>query len=119
MKALNAPSRTMALLLTIVLLFLAPGAGPVVDDFAIAFLGTHEASAQENVDQPETWIVESSLQEKRYRPSAAIWNDQIYVLGGMENEIDRFLHDTIERTTINPDGSLEPWQIIGTLPEPR
>jgi Tol biopolymer transport system component len=114
MKALNAPSRTVALLLTLVLLLLAPGAGPFVDDFASAFLGTHEASAQ-----AETWIVENSLLTKRYRAGGALWNDRIYVLGGMENEIDRFLHDTIERTTINPDGSLQPWQIIGTLPGPR
>jgi len=119
MKTFKAPSRTAAIVLTLVMLLLAHGARPFVDHSAIAVLVAGEAIAQETVDQAETWTDVSSLLTKRYRHGVALWNNQIYVLGGMQNEIDRLLLDSIESTTINPDGSLEPWQIIDTLPAPR
>jgi hypothetical protein len=119
MKKSKALARFGTLGLILVTLLPTQGARRWTGYNTVAALEADLNIAQEGVNPSESWIDDSSLQVKRYRHSIALWNDHIYVMGGMENEIDRFKHDTIERTAINPDGSLEPWQTIGTLPDPR
>jgi len=113
MKTINTPSRYAAIALALVLLLLVQGTRPFVDRFTVA---AFEADEQESVSAAQTWIDESSLQFKRYQHSIAVWNDHIYVFGGAENDSWAFL-DSIERATINPDGSLGVWEILSlTLP---
>jgi hypothetical protein len=110
-------SRYATVALVMVLLLLAQGARPSVDQITVAALEADEAIVQESVNQAEAWVDVSSLQTERYRHSIAVWNDYIYVFGGAKNGPE--LLDTIERAAVHPDGSLGPWQVIGTLPAPR
>ncbi|MHC1733387.1 MAG: choice-of-anchor D domain-containing protein [Bacteroidales bacterium] len=66
---------------------------------------------------PTGWQYTSNLVTPRYMHGVARWGNNLYVLGGEGS--GAAILSSIERTTINPDGSLSAWQIIGQLSSAR
>jgi hypothetical protein len=62
------------------------------------------------------WSFTSSLVTGRQTPGVAAWGNYVYVLGGTNSS---GALASVERATINPDGSLGTWSTIGTLPAAR
>ncbi len=62
------------------------------------------------------WTPTSPLQKGRFGPAIAIHGGFIYAIGGLAGPT--YL-DSIERTRIEGEGKLSPWQYVTPLPEPR
>lgn len=67
------------------------------------------------------WQPTSALQQGRIYLAAVALGRHIYALGGGSGPIgeDNQPVASVERATINPDGSLSPWQVISTMQLPR
>ncbi len=64
----------------------------------------------------EKWQATTAMQQGRYGLSSASHENFLYALGGISGA--EYL-DSIERTTVGPDGALAPWQYTTPLDQPR
>ncbi len=62
------------------------------------------------------WKAVEPLQKGRFGPAIAIHGGFIYAIGGLAGPT--YL-DSIERTRVEGEGKLSPWQYVTPLPEPR
>ncbi len=64
----------------------------------------------------DPWTPTSPLQKGRFGPAIAIHGGFIYAIGGLAGPT--YL-ESIERTRVEGEGKLSPWQYVTPLPEPR
>jgi len=62
------------------------------------------------------WQATSPMTIARAGAAIVRYKNTVYVFGGVDGV--NFL-SSVESATINPDGSLSPWQLISEMPEPR
>ena len=71
------------------------------------------------------WVLEGeAMPEQRSHHGLAVSGDgDLYVTGGLTRIMNDFgndtPYDTVLRSTIDADGSIGPWSVVGTLPFPR
>jgi uncharacterized repeat protein (TIGR01451 family) len=65
-----------------------------------------------------SWSVYNAMHYKRYAPAAVVANNYVYVIGGWQHSGVGNI-GPVEMAQINPDGSLENWQLTSALVRPR
>jgi hypothetical protein len=67
-----------------------------------------------------TWEPAASMTTARHEFAAFVAGNYLYVLGGEGQQNNQWVSlDTIERASINPDGSINSWQVITSMPTGR
>jgi len=86
---------------------------------AAAFIGCFGVPALPSLAQFQT---ASPLPQALLSHSAVVWNNRVYVAGGVSNTgglrgTGGFLNNVYYCASLNPDGTLGPWQSAGNMPE--
>lgn len=63
-----------------------------------------------------SWQIESPMIKRRVGHTAVAFNNYIYVLSG---QFDGTVPGSVERAQVNPDGSLESWQLLDSMATTR
>lgn len=59
------------------------------------------------------WTAGPSLSQALFHAPAVVFGDSVYVLGGLDGNVTV---DSVQRATIDADGTLEAWQTVAHLP---
>jgi len=65
-----------------------------------------------------SWTTTASLPDRREHVGVGLLGDSIYATGGLKTP-EITLHDTVYKAVINLDGSIDSWEELQNLPEPR